>query len=174
MSPKTLAPPVTDRSMWRRLLRTVHPDTHGDAGLFVWCTALHEHVVGDAIEPPPRDPPRHSPRTENADRIPFSHGFASFTELTAHALAMAADLPQPFGRLLAMLANCVEAGPEDITLYRAQHVGATYRQLALIAHMSGMSKTQRVRWYQVGRSVPLAQAHAGHLIKRLQEEPEAA
>jgi hypothetical protein len=32
--------------MWRRLLRIVHPDIHGDVGLFIWCPALHEHVAG--------------------------------------------------------------------------------------------------------------------------------
>jgi hypothetical protein len=87
---------------------------------------------------------------------------------------MAADLPQPFARLLAKLDGRVEVGPGDPTLYRAQHVGATNKQMALIAHMSGMSKAERVRWYRVGEGVPLAQAHAGHVIRRLQEDPEEA
>jgi hypothetical protein len=173
MTPRTATPPLQDRSMWRKLLRTVHPDTYGAVGLFVWCPALYEHVAGDAIEPPRREPPRQSPRTENADRIPFSHRFASFTELTEHAVAMAQEVPQPFARLLAKLADCLEVGPEDPTLYRAQRVGATYKQMALIAHMSGMSKAERVRWYRVGEGVSLAQAHAGLLLKRLQEEPAA-
>jgi hypothetical protein len=170
--------------MWKRVLRRCHPDTGGDHSLFIWVNSVFVHVAGDTFEPseatrreyepPRRDPPRHPPRTETADRVQFSHGFASFTELTEHAVAMAADLPQPFAPLLGMLADCVEVGPEDPTLYRAQHVGATYKQMALIAHMSGMSKAQRVRWYRVGEGVPLSQAHAGHLIQRLQEEPEAA
>jgi hypothetical protein len=166
--------------MWKRVLRRCHPDTGGDHSLFIWVRSVFEHVAGATFEAPrsPRreyePPPRDPPRTETADRVQFSHGFASFTELTEHAVAKAADLPQPFARLLGMLADCLEVGPEDPTLYRAQHVGATYKQMALIAHMSGMSKAQRVRWYRVGEGVPLSQAHAGHLIQRLQEEPEAA
>ena len=32
--PKTVAPPPTDKSMWRRLLMKVHPDQGGDDALF--------------------------------------------------------------------------------------------------------------------------------------------
>ncbi len=39
---RTLAPPPTDRAMWRRLLALCHPDGHGDHALFVWASALRE------------------------------------------------------------------------------------------------------------------------------------
>jgi hypothetical protein len=51
VSPKTLTAPLTDRSMWRRLLRVVRPDSGaGDHDLFIWTGALYEHVAGDHIE----------------------------------------------------------------------------------------------------------------------------
>jgi hypothetical protein len=63
--------------MWRRLLRVVHPDTGGDAALFVWCRSLQEYVVGDAIEPPRREhePPRRT-TTQDSPRVDYADAFA--------------------------------------------------------------------------------------------------
>lgn len=44
MPAKTNTLPLDDNRMWRRLLRLVHPDTHGDDELFVWVNALRDHV----------------------------------------------------------------------------------------------------------------------------------
>lgn len=46
MSPHT-PEPLSDKSYWRRLLATVHPDRDGgDGELFVFLQALKEHIDG--------------------------------------------------------------------------------------------------------------------------------
>ena len=52
---------------------------------------------------------------------------------------------------------------------RACRIGASYKQLALAAHLAGLSKKERAAWYKVAEAVPLSQLHAGHLITRLQQ-----
>jgi hypothetical protein len=43
--PRTHTRELTDRSYWRRLMATAHPDRNGgDGELFVFCTALRVHV----------------------------------------------------------------------------------------------------------------------------------
>jgi hypothetical protein len=85
---KTLAPPPTDKRVWRRLLRRVHPAHGGDSGLFAWAGALREHVAGDGPElgPPSLGPLLHPPRT--GERVPFS-GAASFSDLSRRAVEKA-------------------------------------------------------------------------------------
>jgi hypothetical protein len=170
---RTVTAPPTDRGMWRKLLRCVHPDAGGDDALFVWVRNLQEHVAGDGIEPLPqevrRDPPRH-PTT--GDRIDYTEAFdraSSFDGLTRAAVMYADEVGAPHDRLLRMLRDCMEAGPDDVALHRQQNQGATYKSLAAIAHRAGMSKPERVRWYRIAESVPLSQRHAGHIIKRMQE-----
>jgi hypothetical protein len=51
-----------------------------------------------------------------------------------------------------------------------QRRGASYKQLALIGHLVGLSKEERVRWYELARFLPLSEAHANHIIKRLKDE----
>jgi hypothetical protein len=93
---RTSTPAPTDKKMWRRLLRVVHPDTGGDHDLFIWAGALFDHVAGDALEEAPRhvrrEPPKHHPRTTSGDRVPFEEAFdkaPSFTHLTEQALGLA-------------------------------------------------------------------------------------
>jgi hypothetical protein len=47
---------------------------------------------------------------------------------------------------------------------------SSYKQLAYIGHLVGMSKTERSGWYRVAESVPLSQRHAGHILSHLQRE----
>jgi hypothetical protein len=159
--------------MWRLLLRLVHPDRHGTHDLFIWTRALYEHIAGDAIEPPPRETPRHHSTTTDRERVPLHSAYdkaADFARLTAQAVAMADDLPEPYAWLLRHLADCAEAGRADVVNYRAQNQGATYKQLAYIGHLVGMSKTERTRWYRIAESIPLSQRHAGHVLAHLQRE----
>jgi hypothetical protein len=159
--------------MWRLLLRLVHPDRHGTHDLFIWTRALYEHIVGDAIEPPPREPPRHHSTTTDRERVPFHGAYdkaADFARLTAQAVAMAADLPEAYAAVLLLLVDCYEARRADVVNYRAQIQGATYKQLAYIGHLLGMSNTERSGWYRVAESVPLSQRHAGHILSQLQRE----
>ena len=168
--PRTLTYPPTDRSMWRRLLRHVHPDTGGDEELFVWCRYLQEHVTGAVVEEAPRQTQQHSTA---GDRLDFSEAFAkaqSFAELTRIAVSVADAVGGPYARLLRFLGDCYEASQAHPTLYRQQHHGATYKQLAAIAYKAGMTKQERIQWYRVAESLPLSQRHAGHIIGRLQEK----
>src|SRR5215204_1076037 len=96
MTPRTLTPAPTDRGMWRRLLRVVHPDTYGDEDLFVWCRHLQEYVTSDHIEESPsyvrRQPPRHHPpQTERLDFTSAYERFASHRDLTRHIVDVAQD-----------------------------------------------------------------------------------
>jgi hypothetical protein len=82
------------------VLALAHPDAGGDAELFVWLTALHEHVAGDypvdARTPHQRrEPPQHP--YSNGERVPFEAAFGkagSFAELTRQAV-MFADSSRP-------------------------------------------------------------------------------
>jgi hypothetical protein len=176
LTPHTLTAPPTDRGYWRRLLAAVHPDRGGDHDLFVWTTALHELVAGDHLEdvrttserrePPPPYPPggSHSERLDYA----AAYKYGSFEDLTRHAVAMAASVGEPYGSLLRLLGSCYPAGVDDVAGYRAQSQGASYKQLAFVAHLAGLSASERVRWYRICEELPMAQRHAGHLIKVLQ------
>jgi hypothetical protein len=172
--PRTLTAPPTDRSMWRKLLRVVHPDSSpviGDGELFVWCRSLQEYVVGDHLEEPPksarRDPPKHPTSSERIDYTEAQDRADSFDTLTRAAVMYAEEVGEPYASVLRLLSDCREATPQDVTLYRAQHVGASYKQVALIAHLVKMSTQERSRWYRIAESIPLAQRHAGHMISTL-------
>jgi hypothetical protein len=112
--------------MWRRLLRLAHPDGAGEHELFVWVRELHEHVAGDHIEDvrtsyQRRQPPPHPTAGE---RLDFTDAFtvaADFADLTASATALAADVGEPYARLLRMLASCYPVSEAETALYRAQH-----------------------------------------------------
>jgi len=134
---------------------------------------VYEYVAGDTIEPMPgqarREPP---PHPQTGERIDFTAAFdraGSFTELTRQAVRLARKLDPKFGRLLRMLSDCTEVGPEDAAGHRSQSVGAMYKQLAYIAHLAGLDGGTRQEWYSVAESIPMSQRHAGHLIKKLKE-----
>jgi hypothetical protein len=168
---RIVAPPPTDKGMWRRLLKCVHPDSSagGDHDLFIWSRALFEHVSGNQLEEPPdytrvrRDPPKHH---TTGGRIPFDTDL-SFADLTHRALWLAEDLEQPYSTLLGLLGDCLEVGPNDAMLWRQQQQGATYKSLAALAYRAEMSKAQRVRLYRIAESIPLAQRHVGDLLSKL-------
>jgi hypothetical protein len=171
VNPRTLTPAPTDRGMWRRLLRVVHPDAEGDDGLFVWCRHLQEHVVGDTPDPPIYERPRRTTsEATDSPRVPFDRA-GSFDALTRQAVALAdeASLPEVHARLLRLLADCRDVGETGGVVYRHQHQGASYKLLAAIGHRAGMTKTERTGWYRVCESIPLSQRHAGHILCKLQE-----
>jgi hypothetical protein len=75
------------------------------------------------------------------------------------------DHPDPlFGPILFLLADC-EYAPLD----KSSCSGATYKQLALIAHEAGMSADERRSWYGVAEHIGLTRRHAGHIIARIQD-----
>lgn len=91
----------------------------------------------------------------------------SFDELTIRALSIAASASPLYADLLMLLEDCKGGfiGP----LYDQQRRGASYKQLAAIAHQVGMTKDQRIGWYRVVESIPLSMRHAGHVLSQLKE-----
>jgi hypothetical protein len=177
MSPRTLTPAPTDRSMWRRLLRLAHPDGAGSHDLFIWTRSIYEHVAGDYIEDARRsyqrrEPPRHHERAKTSEnRLDFTHAYShaeSFDDLTAQALERAQKLSEPFRSLILLLHDCRES--EEINLSRQQQQGATYKTLAAIGHTVRMSQPQRSEWYRIAEQMPLSQRHAGHIFSRLRQQ----
>jgi hypothetical protein len=168
MTPRTLTAPPTDRSMWRRLIRRVHPDHGGDQDLFIWTTALHEHVAGDHLEPVVDARSRRARYRDSSagssERVPFDRD-ADHEVLTDRVVTMADAVAEPYGYLLRAVADCYPA--EDGPLYHQQLRGATYKQLAAIGYEVGMSKAERIHWYRIAETVPLSQRHAGHIISKL-------
>jgi hypothetical protein len=144
--------------------------------LFVWAMATRDVVCGGELGtriprrgPGTREPTPPSPGSA-ADRIDYSAAFSvadNFETLTRIAVEFAEDVEEPYASLLRLLEDCYPA--DDGPLLRQQHQGATYRQLAAIAHRAGMSKPQRVRWYRIAESIPLSARHAGHLFARVQK-----
>lgn len=169
MSPTTDTRPLTEPVLWRRLLARCHPDSGGDDALFVWATALREHFLGSGTGGHARRDPS-SPGGVDGGRLPFEPNCApgAFDGLTDEALAMAREVEEPYSSVLVLLEDCWEQhnGP----VLRQQGTGATYRQLALIAHLMGMSKAERVRFYSIARSIPLSAAHAGQILSRVKRK----
>jgi hypothetical protein len=156
--------PPDDKKMWRKLVALTHPDRGGDHELCIWAQNVREHVcknVTTSRTPPPR--PR--PHTVHEDgRVPFPTG-SVFEELTAAALERAGAVDELYGQLLLLLEDC---NPLNHLAHEQQR-GASYKRLAAIGHMIGMTKPQRISWYRVAESIPLADRHVGHILKRLKE-----
>lgn len=174
---RTLTKPLDDEQAWREVVAVFHPDRRQDKKnaheTFIWLTAVREYVCGgqdrEQNETPPRDTRRHR-RTADADpeRVPFA-GDASFDQLTSLALERAGVVSEIYGELLLLLRDCVYLADME----RQQRRGASYRQLAYVAHLAKMSKSERAGWYRVAEAVPLADRHASHLISRLKRSEAA-
>ena len=152
--PRTLTAVPTDRDMWRRLLKRCHPDSGGTHELFIWATALRDHVVGAQEEPYPRVQAKPE-RDAGPERIEFAHAFnrfGSFAELTQHAVRVGSGVEEPYKTLLTLLGDCheVHEGP----LLKMQYQGATYKSLAALAYKASMSRAQRVGLYRVAEQIP--------------------
>lgn len=155
--------PPNDKTMWRKLVARTHPDAGGDHELFIWTGALKAIICDGELHAGPRPRPQQHPR-DASSRVPFDP-FADFSSLTDRALSMADAVAEPYGYLLRSCADCY---PEhDGPLSDQQRRGATYKQLATIGHRVGMNAAERAQWYDVCRSVPLSQRHAGHILARL-------
>lgn len=168
--PRTATAPPTDARLWRLLLVRVHPDTCGSGELFVWVQGLRE-VLADG--PPARrescgrcNPAQGSP-AEEPERIPFDADLDPIA-LSRRVLTLADELEHPYSAVLRLLSNCGPATHGRPQLQERR--GATYRQLAAIAHTVGMSYPERLEWYKVAESVPISQRAAAHVLSRLKEQ----
>ncbi len=159
----------TDGAMWRKLLARAYPDAGGNHELFIWVGSVKEHVLksttASQASSPPSAEPRSEPRTVYEDgRVPFPAD-SICGALTATAIERAGAVGMLYRRLLLLLEDCYTAAH----LPHEEQRGASYKRLAFIAHLVGMSKGERVGWYRVAEFIPLADRHAGHIIKRLKE-----
>lgn len=152
---RTCAAPLTDKTMWKRLLHLTHPDKGGSDELFVWTRELQQHVAEGLELPHPRPSP-------NDDRVPFDAEM-DFRMLTRRAVAMAEDVPLVFGELLGLLFDCY---PSD-GLGHEHRRGASYKRLAHIGHLVHMTDEERRSWYRVAEGIPLSERHAEHIIAML-------
>src|SRR5687767_11362257 len=102
--------PITDRSMWQRLLSRAHPDAGGDHELFIWTGAVRDLVCslrdrGGLSEPDDLHTSRHAcPTHEEPARVPWDSG-DDFEECTRTALRMGA-VGDYYGQVLSLLADC--------------------------------------------------------------------
>ena len=162
--------PPDHRGMWRRLVGRAHPDAGGDHDLFIWAVGVRDVVCSSSlhasVSPEPEVHPsrREASTAATPDCVPFDQ-FADFEVLTDRAVTMAAAVAEPYGYLLRQVADCYPAseGP----LHDQQRRGASFKSLAAIGHMVGMTKAERVQWYQIAEAIPLSQRHAGHILSRL-------
>ncbi len=169
MSPRAVTAAPDDRSMWRRALAKLHPDGGGSHDLFIWAGAVRDVVCDlslraayheSAVDSSRR---REASTSEEPARVPYPPE-SDFAALTARALAMAEEIGGIHGALLEMLADC-EAPPSTSGAWEQR--GASYKKLAAVGHMVGMTKPQRSRWYRVAEAVPLSDRHVGHILGRL-------
>jgi hypothetical protein len=165
MSPRTVAPPLDDPRLWRRLVARTHPDAGGDHELFIWCGAVRDAACGGELRvesnPQPEDNPsrRREPSTpDDKPRIPYPVG-TDFEESTRRAL----DVQEVYAEVLALLADCYPL-PH---LAHEEARGASYKRLAAIAHARGMSPKERSGWYRCAEAIPLSDRHASHILGRL-------
>ncbi len=156
--------------MWRKALARCHPDAGGSHELFLFLQRVRESVCAcGAAEAGVRDirrPP--APAAQQRARVPFDESLGyvdEFVTLTMRALSVGQHAEDPFRCVLALLVDC--PAHDHGRAAARQERGATYRQLAAIAHAVRMSGAERCRWYEIARCVPLSEAHASHILSKL-------
>jgi len=162
---RLVAPSPDDRTLWRRLLARVHPDSGGSDDLFTWATRVRESLctcTSNTCRSPSAPP--------DSERIPFDSDLGYLDEhvmLTMRATSIGAREQEPFANLLGLLLDCPSQAHGRIALRQCK--GASFKQLAYISHLSGLTKEQRGVWYGIARSIPLSEQHCHHLIGKLKE-----
>ena len=102
---------------------------------------------------------------DDRSRVRFTPDL-EFEVLTDKALRLACTHKHDiYGRPLSLLSDC---HPLSHLRYKEQ-LGATYRQLAAIAHGVGMTYEERQHWYSLAASIPLSERHAGHILGKLKK-----
>jgi hypothetical protein len=151
--------------MWRRLKARLHPDAGGSEALFVFAAAVEEslgEVAGRSCSDCRRGYRREEPEphiVHEDGRVPFPAS-VDFAALTTRALEVAEEVGGLFTVPLKQLRDCHAMAH----LAHEQTRGASYKQLAAIGHIVGMTKRERGEWYRLAESIPLSQRHAGHII----------
>ncbi len=87
-----------------------------------------------------------------------------FDEATDRALNLSRTYDEEkTADLLGMLEGIVY--PDDLQ----SSEGASFKSLAYVAHLYGLTKEQRSEWYDVAKSIPLSQAHLNYITRNVQE-----
>jgi fermentation-respiration switch protein FrsA (DUF1100 family) len=72
-------------------------------------------------------------------------------------LGVAKDVPNPFRDVLLLLIDCPTE--DHGRAFAAQAAGATFRQLAYLAHLAHFSDEERQRWYSLAQDLSLSGRH---------------
>jgi hypothetical protein len=157
--------------MWRRLLARLHPDAGGDGELFTFGQAVRERIA-DSASPACCDrcpgQASASSATGNGDRIDFKSPTGDPFEHLRMILVVAKDAPEPYRRVLLLLLDCPTE--DHGRAFASQAAGATFKQLAYLAHLAGFSDEERRRWYALAEDLSLSARHVSHLISTLKSE----
>jgi hypothetical protein len=166
---------------WRKLIAIAHPDrATGDHELFVFLTALREHVQGcighyvAELNSHSRCRESNGGHDDRNDRIPYNEQLRFVDEhsmLTHRALSIAETVEEPFCGVLRLLVDYNDAEHGRRALRRCR--GATWRQASYVACLASTSKGERLRWYELCRSIPLSEVLASHLTNRLRAKAAA-
>jgi hypothetical protein len=105
------------------------------------------------------------PAGEARERIDFNPPTGDPFEHLRMILVVAKDVPEPFKRVLLLLIDCPTEDHGRAVV--AQATGATYRQLAYIAHLAHFSDEERRRWYALAEDLSLSSRHVSHIISTL-------
>lgn len=137
-----MVPPINDKTMWRRLLRLVHPDTYGDHELFLWVSSLKEAADGNNLS---------KPKKASTGPVDTKQPFTPHHAYTSTAIM--------HERVLSRL----DFSLEDDTL-------ATRQQLAKLGKLFGMTQNQRYAWYEVAKKTGVNRAQAKKLIDEMEKK----
>jgi hypothetical protein len=160
MTPRTPALPPTEPAMWRKLLARTHPDAGGEHELFVWATALKDHVFSNGSGPGQsgfREERQQSSRPDPAACVPYDPRLGEIhDEVIARAIELAEeDAPALCLALIYLLRDCGHPTTEHQA--DQERRGASY----------SMSKRDRVAWYRFAESIPMSMRMAGHIMGRM-------
>lgn len=90
-----------------------------------------------------------------------------FDEATERSLNLSRTYEEEkIADLLGMLEGVTY--PDDVQ----SSEGASFKSLAHVAHLYGLTNEQRSEWYDVVKSVPLSQAHVSYITRNVQQRNE--
>jgi hypothetical protein len=184
---RTSAPPVDDPRLWRLALSLAHPDSqrYDSHELFVWLTAIREHIQegesgtrvpicsrcsgGRTPNPESQNsawPPNSEP--EDKARIPFDD-FAALDPvvLNIRARDSAHDASALVAELLCVLSATppVEHGRVALKWMR----GATLKQCGYAAYLAHLQGEEKQEFYVALRAIPCSEAQISWLIDHLKK-----
>jgi HTH domain found in ParB protein len=123
-----------------------------------------------------------APRTATPDRLQLDSEY-SFAAATERALKLVEDghIGEPYAKVLKLLSDCPEISTNLLdrvldgtmtvrqveAIARQERTGASFKQLASIAHAAGFSYSERSQWYRVAEDLALSMRHCGHILSKL-------